>query len=315
MALGVKYKGKLKDPSKEVDLVGIYRAVVEDNMDPYQIGRVKIRVPMLHGLPGEGISTKALPWAYVCFTSAGYEYGSFIVPEVGEYGFVMFEDGDSSKPIYLGSSYGRGPTQPKKYGSEDGIGTWTSEPFENEVPNDVEGEIPSGKLLYKSPKGSAIYIDDSNGGEDISIVDPLGQVIRMESNLTNGMKHSRHFGDVDSFDEDANLDESTGSRIVIMDSKRQRLEMQSNKLESMIFLGTESGDGITIRTRTEQPEELDDENEEMEEDNIDHTFSIQIEGTEINIGPGGGISIKGNKKVEVEADEFRFKGDFTIIGS
>ena len=41
-----------------------YRAVVENNADPKQLGRVQVRVFGIHD-SGSGVSTSALPWAEV----------------------------------------------------------------------------------------------------------------------------------------------------------------------------------------------------------------------------------------------------------
>src|SRR5574344_1408629 len=184
---------------------GIYRARVENNIDPLKIGRVQVRIPMLHGMADSGLSVEGLPWAFPCFQSAGYGYGSFMVPEVGEYVFIIFEDNDSSKPVYIGSSFGSGASAPKVYGTGDGK-TWQGDANSNEVPKEAQREYPTEKVIYKSPKGSCISIDEEDGQESINITDPLGQMLKFESNLVRGSQHKRFEGDMDSLSKASSSD-------------------------------------------------------------------------------------------------------------
>ena len=49
--------------------IGLYCGLVEDNLDPLKIGRVKIRIPHIHGSDPNSrmfIPTSELQWAYPC---------------------------------------------------------------------------------------------------------------------------------------------------------------------------------------------------------------------------------------------------------
>ena len=169
------YTGSLRSPR---DVNGIFRARVANNADPEKLGRVQVRIPMIHGASeDDGVSDSSLPWATGCFPSAGYNFGSFIVPEIGEYVFVIFEDSDTSKPVYLGSSYGKNSTTYKEYGSEDTTGLWYGMKGGNEVPEEAQLDFPSMKLIYKTRLGSAIYFDTAYEQEKICIVDSIGNTI------------------------------------------------------------------------------------------------------------------------------------------
>lgn len=177
-----KYQGSLSGNRSFGQYTGIYRARVENNIDPYRVGRVQVRVPMIHGLADSGgMDIKGLPWASMCAMGAGYDYGSFIVPEIGEYVFVMFEDGDEDKPVYLGSSYGIGTTLPKKYGSKEYSTYWEGEANKNEVPSEAQSEVPDRKVIYKSHKGSILYIDDRDYQEKIYLETLNGQYIELNN--------------------------------------------------------------------------------------------------------------------------------------
>lgn len=175
-----KYTGSLQDQS---NLGGIYRARVEDNVDPLFIGRVRVRVPLLHRMESNGGTPKnLLPWASVCSNNgAGYNYGSFIVPEIGEYVYVMFEDGDKEKPVVIGSVFGTDSTMVKKYGSEETTGVWEGVVGANEVPIESQRSHPSHKMLYKSRQGSMIYVDTDDKTNSLAMEDMNGQKVKLSS--------------------------------------------------------------------------------------------------------------------------------------
>lgn len=153
------------DPDNGKDAIsGIYRARVESNLDPLHLGRVKVRIPQFHGIPSNqnptALSNEALPWAFpITMTGAGFNHGSCVVPETGDYVFVMFENGDRNSPVYLGGCYGI-PTNAKDYGNKGdnpsaqsmwGGKGWSSAPGMNEMPAEVYsvGDSPNGKVIYK----------------------------------------------------------------------------------------------------------------------------------------------------------------------
>jgi uncharacterized protein involved in type VI secretion and phage assembly len=74
----------------------IYRAQVVDNKDPENVGRVKVIIPALSG-------TNVQVWARP-ISAFGYSptCGSHVVPDVGCYVYVMFENGDVRFPVYMG---------------------------------------------------------------------------------------------------------------------------------------------------------------------------------------------------------------------
>ena len=174
------FYGMLKTPT---ELNGIYRARVENNVDPLHIGRVQIRVPMIHRtISSGGTSTDLLPWASYCSSiGAGYNYGSFIVPEIGEYVWVLFEDYDPEKPVYIGSVFGTDSTLEKKYGSDETTGVWSGVVGANEVPLESQREAPSHKMVYKSRLGSMMYFDTDEDKNAVAIEDANGQKFKISS--------------------------------------------------------------------------------------------------------------------------------------
>lgn len=174
------FSGSLRTPT---ELSGIYRARVENNVDPLHIGRVQIRVPMVHKtVSSGGTSNDMLPWASYCSSiGAGYNYGSFIVPEIGEYVWVMFEDNDPEKPVYLGSVFGTDSTLEKRYGSDDTTGVWSGVVGANEVPIESQRESPSHKMIYKSRHGTMMYFDTDDKTNSFGVEDANSQKFKISS--------------------------------------------------------------------------------------------------------------------------------------
>lgn len=82
----------------------LYRGVVEENSDPKNLGRCKVRVPSIHGELTYPIDI--LPWARPLVLSpvkAGR--GSVNIPDIGDIVWVLFEGSNRDFPVYLGGAY------------------------------------------------------------------------------------------------------------------------------------------------------------------------------------------------------------------
>lgn len=70
---------------------GKYRATIVDNLDPLQLGRLKLRVPALLGTTPTGWATPCLP------------PGSPVaLLDIGDSVWVEFEQGNADHPIWCG---------------------------------------------------------------------------------------------------------------------------------------------------------------------------------------------------------------------
>lgn len=72
---------------------GLYKGIVEDNEDPKKQGRLKIRVPSVHG------NNKEVPWAV-----SGTPFGIYPPYPKGTIVWVMFQGGDPHYPVFTGYS-------------------------------------------------------------------------------------------------------------------------------------------------------------------------------------------------------------------
>ncbi len=131
--------------------VGNYRGKVLSTSDSDQLGRIRCEVyPMMIGedtaknLDGvDGIAIASLPWAVPAMplsSGAGSGYGSFMVPKVGSFVFIFFEEGDINQPVYFAEA------QTKTHG----------------LPASRTVNYPNRKVV-KTSSGVEIIIDDTTG--------------------------------------------------------------------------------------------------------------------------------------------------------
>lgn len=139
--------------------LGNYRATVVDNVDvddngnPVTSGRVKVRVPKVHG---PDVPDEALPWAHYSdpFMGGLDDVGSILIPEVGAMVWVFFEAGDHDQPVYFAGAH-----------SKNGLPSEKSE----------EGTYPTKKVI-KTKAGFIFEIDDTEGQTKLKITQPNGNI-------------------------------------------------------------------------------------------------------------------------------------------
>lgn len=124
---------------------GVYEAFVVENKDPSNLGRLRLRIPIIHGA-GSGAQ---LVWAQSINQWVGKGYGTFILPKVGDRVMVQFKHGSARFPMW---SHG----------------------FR------IQGDIPERYLsdsVYgiKTPNGIEIFIDDVN--KHVTVLNPDGKTI------------------------------------------------------------------------------------------------------------------------------------------
>ena len=219
---------------------GVFRGIVEDNDDPLNLCRLRVRVPYLNGMPGtaEGIPTDGLPWAAACIPYAGPGYGQVLIPDVGSTVWVMFENQAKDRPVWIGCSYGAqsitGKRDMKSVGYDtfvDSNGEWTYNDNREDTPYTFREHRKNSKVVIHTPKGFEISIDEADEHECLELIDRTGQLIRMycpvtkEGNINNDAK--RTSGSV--MDNDTNegileyaLDEDSRNQNYIL------IESQSN---------------------------------------------------------------------------------------
>ena len=132
---------------------GVAEALVEENVDPENEGRVKVRFPWFSG-------QMVSEWCRVSQFYAGPQFGAYFVPEVDAEVLVAFIHGDMRLPIVIGSLY-NGQDKP---------------------PLARNGADPK---YIQTKGGHRILLEDKSGQQRIEIVDASGNnsvVIDTEAN-------------------------------------------------------------------------------------------------------------------------------------
>lgn len=119
-------------------------ALVQENYDPEGMGRLRVEFPW-----ADGVLT---PWVRMTTFSGGADKGFTYLPEIGEEVLVNFEGGNPERPIVVGSFFNGQ--------AKSGI-------------SDPDNNIK--KLQTRA--GHAITLDDTEGTEMITIEDPNGNTI------------------------------------------------------------------------------------------------------------------------------------------
>lgn len=137
--------------------VGAAVAIVTNNKDENDLGRVKVKFPWYD-------DTVESWWARIAMPGAGANRGFFVLPEVGDEVLVVFEHGDMNRPYVLGGLYSNNAKPP----------ITSSEA--------VDG---SGKVvdrIFKTTAGHVIDLKEKSGGESITIADGKSKVsVEMDS--------------------------------------------------------------------------------------------------------------------------------------
>mgnify|MGYP003337588184 FL=1 len=119
---------------------GLVEALVTDNVDPEQLGRVRVKFPTLPDMPESW-------WARLAMPMAGKERGWMTIPEIGDEVLVSFVHGDHDNAIVVGSLF-------------NGVDT---PPYANE---DKENNL----RVFQSRSGHRITFDDTSGAERIELI-------------------------------------------------------------------------------------------------------------------------------------------------
>lgn len=120
------------------------RAVVMDNKDPEQMGRVRVQFSWQE-LQDPDLMT---PWIRITQTHGGDGKGSYIIPEIEEEVMVGFENGNAEKPYVIGTLY---------HGEQRPEGNWYSDS------NDIKA--------FRTRNGHTVEVHDVGEGGFIRIYD------------------------------------------------------------------------------------------------------------------------------------------------
>ena len=154
---------------------GVYRGVVYDNNDPIGQGRVKLQVPQI-------FADVPTSWAW------GVNQPGVIraTPSVGEGVFVMFEGGDLSFPLWIGS-----------------FTEVTKGSFLDTLPNYGAFSDYTNQTIASTTAGYAMKFGTTDESNNIHIID--GTKIRFDVSGTYNLQWSGQFQNTGTNDEDSQV--------------------------------------------------------------------------------------------------------------
>ncbi|MEW6519556.1 MAG: phage baseplate assembly protein V [Thermodesulfobacteriota bacterium] len=210
---------------------GKYRAIVVDNADPEQLGRLKLKVPSILG--NEIVSG----WAAPCVPYGGeMNQGMLFIPEVNAGVWVEFEEGDLEFPIWVGTF-------------------WSKPDGESELPkpNDADGaeqggvQDPPTRKIIKTVKGHSVQFEDKDGEEMITIVEAVNShVITLDA---SGITIKDGAGTITIEDANGNQVLLDDSGITCTDKSGNEIKMDGSGIKGTDANGNElkmDGQGVQL---------------------------------------------------------------------
>ncbi|RAV11468.1 phage baseplate assembly protein V [Paenibacillus contaminans] len=144
---------------------GVVIAIVTNNQDPENMGRVKLQFPWRKG-------DDESHWARIATLMAGGGRGSFFLPEVEDEVLVAFEMGNIDHPYVIGALWNGQDAPPEKNGNgNNDIRKITSRSGHEIIFDDKSGKE---KVTLHTKSGHRITLDDTSASEKIEIVDQTG---------------------------------------------------------------------------------------------------------------------------------------------
>lgn len=123
--------------------------VVTNNKDPEELGRVRVKYPWLS-------EDDESAWARLVAPMAGPGRGFLYIPEVDDEVLLGFEHGDIHRPFVVGALWNGKDKMPMN--ASEAVG----------------GDGKVNKRVLKSRSGHTVTLDDTAGGEQITIIDKTG---------------------------------------------------------------------------------------------------------------------------------------------
>jgi uncharacterized protein involved in type VI secretion and phage assembly len=141
--------------------------VVEDNVDPDELGRIQVKFPTLHEEP---LSF----WLRQVSPNAGAERGLYALPEKQDEVLVLFMQGSQDVGVIIGQFWNgvdKPPTEAKDglpgASATDTGGSWSTEKFSDGSTSLDDND----RRFWRSRSGHLLVFDDTSGSETVQLWD------------------------------------------------------------------------------------------------------------------------------------------------
>ena len=201
------------EDKKETSMIqGVANAVVTNNKDPSEWGRVKVKYPWRENNPES-------EWARVVAAGAGKDRGSLWIPEVGDEVLVAFDKGDIDHPFVLG-------------------GLWNG----SDVPPETNKDGEDNTKLIKTRSGNQVKFFDKQGQESIEIKTHGGQVFLMDDKSGSAQIQIK-----DSAGQNKITIDSTGNSVTIESALSLKIKSQTIDIEAGASMNIKASGTISIQ--------------------------------------------------------------------
>jgi uncharacterized protein involved in type VI secretion and phage assembly len=175
--------------------------LVTDNKDPSKLGRVKVKIPVLH-------ADQTTWWCPLVMLGAGKNRGWFFIPEVDDEVLVLFEHGDMDRPIVIGALWNGKDKPPDK-----NPGGNPRRMIKSRAGSKITFDDDQMKLIIEDGTGKGRLTFDSNANKitieslagDVCIQAPTGDVVIVakEAEFKAGTNLEIHAGSAMAWGTDA----------------------------------------------------------------------------------------------------------------
>jgi uncharacterized protein involved in type VI secretion and phage assembly len=187
---------------------GKCRGFVINNKDPEKRGRLKLRIPSVLG-------TQESDWALPCLPYGGFDQqGMFFVPDIEAQVWVEFEEGDISRPIWVGTFWQQ----------------------ESDVPKDAARDEPTTRM-FRTSSGHILQFDDEDGEEKFRLFHPAEAEMIIDKNGTISLTDASGAElKMDAENSEITVEDANGN-VITMNSSGTKIEDSNGNVIEMVASG------------------------------------------------------------------------------
>lgn len=139
-------------------------ALVEDNVDPDELGRIKVKYPTL---PDSPLSF----WIRQSSPNGGKERGFYALPEKQDEVLVIYPWGNASEGVIIGQMWNGVDKPPKEAKSDYPQDSYTGQWAQKAHKAGSQDLAKNDRRFWRSRSGHLFFMDDTDGKESISVWD------------------------------------------------------------------------------------------------------------------------------------------------
>lgn len=200
------------DKAESGSVEGVANAIVTNNQDPNNWGRVKVKYIWREGQPESD-------WARIVALAGGKDRGTLWRPEVDDEVLVAFEKGDIDHPYILG-------------------GLWNG----TDLPPEDNADGENNTKMFRTRSGHQLKFFEKQGQESIEIKTQGGHVFVMDDSAASTRIEIK-----DSSGSNKLTIDTTGNSITIESGLSLKIKSQSIDIEAGASLSLKASGTLTLQ--------------------------------------------------------------------